>query len=88
MHYKICSNILHEKVGNDTIVANLDNDKMYDLNESGSVLWEQIFEGKSYRQIKNHISNNYKVNEEIVTYELDEMINSLIDEGLIERGDN
>jgi len=84
--YKLNESVLQEKVGEDTIIVNLNNDKMYELNPTGSILLQKMLEGKTIKQIKTFIVDLYDVEEEILSTEIDEIINDLLKEGILIKG--
>jgi len=84
--YKLNESVLQEKVGDDIIIVNLNNDKMYELNPTGSILLQKMLEGQTIKEIKTFIVDLYDVEEEILSTEIDEIINDLLKEGILTKG--
>ena len=84
--YKLNESVLQEKVGDDTIIVNLNNDKMYELNPTGSILLQKVLEGKTINEIKAFIVDHYEIEEDTLSNEIDEIIKDLLKEGILRKG--
>ncbi len=81
--YKLNESVLQEKVGEEIIIVNLNNDKMYELNTTGTILLQKILEGKTINEIKKIILGQYDVEESTLTNEIDKIIKDLLNEGIL-----
>jgi len=76
-------NLLHERVGDDTVIVNLENDKLFELNKTASFLFDKIVEGKKLEEIKAYFLDEYDLDSETIDKEIKRIFTEFKKEGVL-----
>jgi len=68
----------------ESVILSLMNDSYYGLDAVGSFVWSLIQEPKTFGQVKQAILANYEVDPGECERDLLELINDLLDNGLVQ----
>ena len=79
---KVPKNITFESINKNIYLLNINNGEYYELSESASIIWNEIAKGKDIKDIKLNIKSMFENNERIED-DIDEIIESLKDIGLL-----
>lgn len=72
-------------IDGEAVILNLDNGLYYDLNETGTVIWEAIAEGKTFRQVLEELQRKYQLDDKRLEGDLKKIVRDLKKEGLIKQ---
>lgn len=83
--YRIASTaIVHELLGDEVIIANLDSGIYYSIRHSGAIIWQLVIAGYSLEAIEKQFSEKFpQVDSSFIRTELFQFVNSLVQEKLI-----
>jgi hypothetical protein len=83
--YKISNNQTSAKIGEETVLLDHNKGEYFSLNEIGTVLWESLQQSpKNFSELKETILMEYDVSAETVNTDLKDVIDDLMNHGLIE----
>jgi len=71
-------------VGEDAFLLNTHTNKYYGLEEVGARLWELLKQGKSLKETHRILLNEYDVNATQLEQDMLELVNHLVENGLVE----
>ena len=69
------------------VIVNLETNRIFALNETGSRFWELLAEGKSLPEIRETLTLGYAVDGLTLQQEIDELVSQLQAEALVEETD-
>jgi hypothetical protein len=78
------ANVSFSVVGEDAFLLNTRTNKYYGLEKVGARLWELLNEGKSLRDAHQIILSEYEVDPAQLEQDLLELLNHLLENGLVE----
>jgi Coenzyme PQQ synthesis protein D (PqqD)/2OG-Fe(II) oxygenase superfamily len=78
--------VVSRRVGGEVVLVQLERDKMYSLNRTGARAWELLDEGQDVGTVEVTLADEFGVDRTEVRSELESLIASLEQEGLLERG--
>lgn len=82
-NYTVNPDVIHRKLGEETVVINLSTDKIYNLNLTGSRFWELFVSGITIKEVEATLLDEFNISEIDLEKEISELLNSLLQEGLI-----
>ncbi|HHP7229382.1 MAG TPA: PqqD family protein [Xenococcaceae cyanobacterium] len=82
--YQVTNNQLYSKVGEEAVLLDLDSGNYYGLNETGNRVWQWLQQPKSVVEILDNFLEEYEVTQEQAYEDLQALLKSLLDAGLIE----
>ena len=80
---KIRPDILFQEVRGETVLLNLDNEKYFGLDETGTFFWKLIQENNDFQKVFNIMLDAYQVDAAQLEKDLDNLVNAMVDAGLI-----
>jgi hypothetical protein len=83
LKYRIHPDALANRIGNQIVVVHLHTDRIFELNETGSRIWELLAEGRNRLEIENLLKEEFQITESLITNEIDQLLASLTAESLI-----
>lgn len=75
--------VIHETIGGNTLVINLENGHYYSLSLVGSAIWGHLMSGASLSLIAENFFNIYQVNATQFMNDLEQFVSNLRDEGIL-----
>jgi hypothetical protein len=81
--FEISQQVIHEKVGGETMIVRLDSGNYYSLNTTGGQVWAFIEQGVSESQIVAEFAGLYGLDKKIVEEQIEPFLKYLIVEELI-----
>lgn len=83
--YKIHQKVVHQRLGDEIVLLNLETGYYFGLNPTGARLWELISEGRSLEDAGLTLMAEYDVDEQVLSDDLENLVGELLDRGLIDR---
>lgn len=81
----IAPNQVSSRIGDEVAILGLDRGVYYGLNASGARIWELLQQPIRVRDIHTTLTEEYEVDAEAAKGDLLEVLNRLLESGLIER---
>jgi hypothetical protein len=81
-NFKISENISFESIDNIIYVLNIDDGEYYELSETASVVWKEIFKGSEMSKIKEELKALF-VYDKKMDSDIENLISELINLGLV-----
>jgi hypothetical protein len=75
--------VVSRRLDEQTVLVNLRTNRIFELNRTGARLWDLLGEGSSESQIVEGLLAEFEVPQEQLEREVRELLDSLLDEGLI-----
>jgi hypothetical protein len=75
--------ILAAPVGENMVLINLRTDQIFELNRTGSRLWELLCQGYGRAELQHQLAQEFDVDPREVAGEIDRLLDALRSEGLI-----
>ena len=83
-YYSISSNISWKLLKDNIVAVNLDDGAYYTFNETASLVWQQVEEGKSTEEIRVLLTSEFPATDgQTVKEDVDEIIKYWLSEKLI-----
>lgn len=77
------SHVLSKRVGDEMVLLELKSENYYGLDSVGRRIWEIMQERQDVRSVVDVLINEYDVDEKTLCADLEELIQDLINSGLI-----
>jgi hypothetical protein len=85
MLYRIRQPILHTRLENESVLLNLDSGRYFSLNSVGSRILSLLIEGpRTVEELGTNILREYPVSRETAEKDIRELIQNLVEHGLLE----
>ena len=81
--WAISTEVISQRLGNDTVVVHLGSNRIYQLNETGTKLWESLGTCADLAQIEVQLAAEYEVDPETLALEAQSLLDRLIEERLV-----
>ena len=81
--YQLVSNVLFQKVDDETVILEPENGNYFTLDPVGTFMIENLQEGKSVEQVIELMNTKYEVSTEQVTADLTELITNMLAQNLM-----
>ncbi|MDF2940499.1 MAG: hypothetical protein K0R66_1141 [Gammaproteobacteria bacterium] len=78
--------IIHEVLDNEVIIANLDSGVYYSIRESGAPIWQLLLSGYNLSEATSMVAEKYSMKIEDISAPLQTFVNQLLDEELLVNG--
>jgi Coenzyme PQQ synthesis protein D (PqqD) len=82
--YKASSNHIYSEIGAEAVILDLTLGIYYGLNETGAQIWQWIQEPKTLSELSQLLLDEYDVNREEALEDINNLLQQMIDTGLIE----
>ncbi len=79
------NDVVARRVDDATVLIHLQTNKIYELNSTGSRIWELVGEGRDAAAIRKQLVQEFEVDEAEVARAVEETLTRLMDEGLVRR---
>lgn len=73
-----------KKLDEEWVFLNLENGRYYGLNETGSLIWDQLASQKDPQAILDHLQQVFQIDRSILEKDLKQFLEALKKEGLAE----
>ncbi|MBX3279807.1 MAG: PqqD family protein [Acidobacteria bacterium] len=83
--YKIPERVVHQRLGDEMVLLNLETGYYFGLNPTGARLWELISEGRGLEDAGPVLMAEYDVDESVLSVDLENLVGELLSRGLIDR---
>lgn len=86
--YKKADNIVTRKVMDETLLVPISGDlasmdELYTLNDTGTFIWQALDGNRTLAEIERQLEQEYDAPEEVIRADLREIMDGLIDVGLV-----
>lgn len=82
----IAQHVISREIDYEMVLVNLETERMFTLNDTGAQFWRLLMEGKKLDQIKQGLQVVYAVDGLELEKEIDDLLQTLLDEGLVTCG--
>ncbi len=76
--------VVYETIDDELVLVDLQTNRVYTLNETGARIWELICAGADRRRLEDALRAEFDVSPAQLQEELEELLQSLLDEGLLQ----
>lgn len=83
--FRIPSHVSSTSFNESTVLLDVRKNVYYALNDSASNFWQLLMQTGSYEAAVQEISKIYQESPNVIEKDMDELINSLVKSGLVER---
>jgi hypothetical protein len=80
---KPAEGVVHRELDGEAVLVHLGTNKIYSLNETGSLFWRLLAEGQERTTIRARILEEFAVDPEDLDGEIDCLLDELADAGLV-----
>ena len=80
---EIPDQVMARKVGEETVVLNLESGIYFGLDSVGTRIWELLTEGNSFTEICDTMTEEFNVDRDTLEEDVKELVRTLKDKGLI-----
>ena len=75
--------VVSRRLGDTTVLIHLRTDKIFELNSTGSRLWELLDGGSDRERLQHELLREFDVDREELAREIDTLVSSLVSEQLV-----
>lgn len=83
MTYKPAPQVLARRMPGGAVLVHLDSNRIFELNETGSRVWDLVIEGIDRAGVIEQLVAEFDVDVDRAVRELDALLNALLREGLL-----
>jgi hypothetical protein len=83
-HVKSKEDVVSRILDGEAVILELGSGTYYGLNDTGSAVWSLIADGATVRQLRDHLCDQFEVDEATVTKDLEELVEELVAEKLVD----
>jgi phosphoribosylformylglycinamidine (FGAM) synthase PurS component len=84
---KVPTHVLIQEIGGESVLLNLENECYYGLDQTGTRMWAALTTEASIQAAYERLLGEYDVDAEKLRSDIQELIEKLIENGLIETAD-
>jgi hypothetical protein len=77
------SDVVARQLGESAVLIRLTTNRIYELNPTGARIWELVGTGTTVDAVLDTLSTEFDAPAETVKSEVDDLVRSLMDEGLL-----
>ena len=81
--FAVSGDVLFQEVSGETVLLDLNSESYFGLDEVGTRVWQLLSGGNSVAAMLDVLLNEYDVEREQLEMDVEELLNSLIEAGLI-----
>ena len=85
--FSIPGDVLFQDVSGETVLLDMDSEQYFGLDEVGTRIWAMLNEGRAAGQIVDMLLEEYEVERVSLEADVNELLTSLLEAGLIEKAD-
>jgi hypothetical protein len=82
----ISQQVISRNIDDETVLVNLETERMFTLNSTGARFWQLLGEGQKLDQICRQMQLEYEVSSTEIEREIGDLLNLLKEEGLVNIG--
>jgi Coenzyme PQQ synthesis protein D (PqqD) len=75
--------VIAKRLDQDTVLVDISTSRMFELNETGTRIWELLGQGLNVGQIVRHLVSEFEVEDGQAADELKTLLSQLQDQGLV-----
>ena len=75
--------VIAKRLDQDTVLVDISTGRIFELNETGTRVWELLGQGLNVEQIVQHLISEFEVEDSRAAEELKTLLSQLQDQGLI-----
>ena len=75
--------VIEKRLDQATVLVDISTSRIYELNETGTRIWELLGQGLNVEQIVRHLVSEFEVEDSQVAEELKTLLSQLQNEGLV-----
>jgi len=83
MKYNLAQHVTLTEVDNEVVLLDLEAGQYFGINHVGTLFLQLLENNKSTQEATKHIAQHYQIDCQQVKNDLDELINSLLTQGLL-----
>jgi hypothetical protein len=83
--YRIPERVVHQRLGDEIVLLNLETGYYFGLNPTGARLWELISEGRGLEDAGRVLMAEYEIDEQTLSVDVGNLVGELQAKGLIDR---
>lgn len=81
--YRHADQVSWRRVGNETVLLDLDTSDYFSMNELGALIWERLGEGVDITKIVDEVCRTYAVDAQLATNDVEALIEQLLKRKLL-----
>jgi len=81
---RVPPDVLVSDVGGESVFLNLKTESYFGLDDVGTRMWKQLTENETVESAYQALLTEYDIDEAQLTNDLDELVQKLVDNGLVE----
>lgn len=85
--FRVTEGVLVREVGGELLLLNSDSELYFALNPSGAAMYELVAAGRPLDDVATVVADRFGAPPDVVRSDLDELIATLVDKGLIRPDD-
>jgi hypothetical protein len=82
--FRVPPNVLVSKVGAESVILDLNSEKYFGLDETGTAMWEALVGGSTFESACAALLDEFEVEPELLRRDLSELVEQLSGLGLLE----
>lgn len=82
LRHRPCPHVISRRLGDETVLINLQSNRIYELNRTGSRLWELLADG-SVEDACARLATEFEVDVPTLTTDVNCLVQALMAEGLL-----
>ena len=75
--------VIAKRLDQDTVLVDISTSRIFELNETGTRIWELLGQGLNVEQILQHLVSEFEVEDSQAAEELKTLLSQLQDQGLV-----
>lgn len=83
--FSLPANVAARRVGEETVILDLDSGNYFSLDDIGTRIWELLAEGNALGQICSAVLEEYEVDRPQLEQDIADLTQNLLDQGLVVR---
>jgi hypothetical protein len=80
---RVSPDVVFQQIGAEAIIINLQTDRIFSLNRTGTRLWELLVAGVNLTEAKQQMVQEYDVDPDQLASEVENVLQLMLNEGLI-----
>jgi len=81
---KVPSHVLVQEVGGESVLLNLQNERYFGLDEVGTRIWSALTKEETIQSAYETLLREYEVEAEVLQSDIEELVQKLLENGLVE----
>lgn len=82
--WAVCPDVVTRRLGDTLVAVSLSTNRIFELNRTGSRIWELVAAGRSDEQVVSTLIEEFDVTHEVASRQVGDLRSQLLAEGLVE----